>query len=229
MKKAIAIILILIMTLSLCACGIFIASQTPEQKLEDQKNLLNDAQSIDELEAIINALQEIDDIEGKQELLDGATKKLDKAYLERINVELVVAKDGVTAQEFAKKISNKEISEKICVWINFQWYMQDIHKTVVSNFKQSLKDPNSFKDIGSTYTYDLEPAEEAGKLIVKNYTLTLKYTATNSFGGTVQDSCKFSPTDLTWKHGCEVLTIEQIREVLSFSTFDKLYKTIEIT
>ena len=229
MKKITVLLLAFCLCIGLCACGGIIKTvPTPEQKLDEQKNLLNDAQSINELETIINALQELKDVEGGQELLDVATKKLDKAYLERIHTEMVVAKNGVSAQEIAKKISDKHIGEKICIWIDFQWYMQNVHKAVVDKFKQGLKNPNSYTDMGSTYTYDLEPAEEAGKLIVKNYTLTLKYTATNSFGGVVQESYECSPTNLTWEYGCEVLSVEQVCEVLSFSTFDELYKTIKI-
>ena len=224
MKKAIAILLVFCLCLGLCACT---GANSAAQKLEKLKTKLESADSITELESIINSLREMKDTEGAQALLDEATAKLDALYLSLVHYNVVTAKNGVQAQEYAKKLSDQVTAEKICVWIDFQWYMQNVHKAVVEKFKQGLKDPNSYTDIGSTYTYNLEPAEEAGKLIIKNYTLTLKYTATNSFGGVVQDSYKCSPADLIWEHGCKVLTVEQVCEVLSFSTFDGLYNTIK--
>lgn len=108
----------------------------------------------------------------------------------------MLLKDGVSAQEYAKKISDVSIAEKICVWNDFKYYTQNVHSGAVNIFKKQLKNPNSYTDIGSSYTYDVEPATESGKIHVKNFVLTLRYTATNSFGGTIQDVFECAPIDL---------------------------------
>lgn len=62
---------------------------------------------------------------------------------------------------------------------------EDMGKEIVNQFKQKLKDPDSLKPLGvqsSTVYYVEEDGFFAGRL-------AFNYTATNSFGGRVQDVC----------------------------------------
>ena len=225
MKKLLALILAACLCVGVCSCGNVPEGPSPEEQIAEMKQKLDAAETDTELEKVVAEIAKMADVEGAQALLDEATARLDEKYMDRVDVYMTL-KDGVTAQEYAKKLSDPVKGAKICVWIDFIWYMQRVHSAVVDNFKQNLKNPNSYTDIGSTYAYDVEPTKEQGKILVKNFSFTLRYTATNSFGGAVQDTYDWKLKDREWSYDSEVLTPEQVCDVLTSGNFDNLMKKL---
>lgn len=225
MKKLLALILAACLCVGVCSCGNVPEGPSPEEQIAEMKQKLDAAETDTELEKVVAEIAKMADVEGAQALLDEATARLDEKYMDRVDMYMTL-KDGVTAQEYAEKLSDPVKGAKICVWIDFVWYMQRVHSAVVDNFKQNLKNPNSYTDIGSTYAYDVEPTKEQGKILVKNFSFTLRYTATNSFGGAVQDTYDWKLKDREWSYDSEVLTPEQVCDVLTSGNFDNLMKKL---
>ena len=214
--------------MGLCACGNPAEAESAilAAKLETVKEQLAEAEYVHHYEAVIAALQELKDVDGAQAVLEEATQKLDEESLSMVKYYIETAKNGVDAKEYAQKISDKVVAEKICVWIDFQWYVQDVHKQIVDLYKNTLKNPNSYTDLGSTYTFTAKPSNKQGEILLNAFTLTLRYTATNSFGGAVQDTCEFPATDLTWVCNNDILTAEQICDTISYYQFGDLYNAL---
>lgn len=227
MKKLLALILAACLCVGVCSCGNVPEGPSAEEQIAEMKQKLDAAETAYELEKVVAEIKEKADanVEGAQELLNEATARLDDEYMDNIDVNMSLG-DGVEAQEYAEKLSDPVKGAKICVWIDFIWYIQSVHSAVVDNFKQNLKDPNSYTDIGSTYAYDVEPTDEQGKILVKNFSFTLRYTATNSFGGAVQDTYDWELKDREWSYDSEVLTPEQVCDVLTSGNFDNLMKKL---
>lgn len=93
-----------------------------------------------------------------------------------IALVLLISIAGCNGSNKAKNLSVDEIKALLA---------EDMGKEIVNKFQPTLKDPDSLKPLGvqsSTIYYVEEDGFFAGRV-------AFNYTATNSFGGRVQDVC----------------------------------------
>lgn len=226
--SALCIVTMLIGTVfSLSACNIFAAKDEAVYEdalaiIDEAENASGDSEAIQKYQEAIAKLETIPDYPQTASMLEEVKKAHDNRMIEKIKYAYKV--DYFSIKDLLAKMYDRKKADSIAVWMDFsQGVIRGYYDVVVKAIKSKLKDPNSFTDVGSSFSYT--PVAKNGEkavIIVHELTYVIDYTATNSFGAAVRDQFKYTLDDVEYKYDSQNLTSEEVIAVVQHLTFDKM-------
>ncbi|MBS6628809.1 MAG: hypothetical protein KH282_06990 [Clostridiales bacterium] len=194
--------------------GIFKSNET---KFNEAMAMIEAAETVEDYQAAIAALEKVD------ENYDGVVTEIEKA--KKASDKLVLSdmkqkwnSDSEAFQNLQANLYNKMAGEKAKEWLLFYDRFSSEVNAIRSAFQWTLKDPTSYVDLGSNYVYEVLSYDSDSVKI--QFTLTIYYSATNSFGGRLQDVQQMEPVEFVYKFSAKGLTEEERKEIVETSDYD---------
>ena len=212
------------MLLSFSACTFL---NSDEKTYESAISMINDAkqtenrdEAIQGLAEAIARLEKIPNYQNSAKTLAEAKTEHDKLILEE--VKILYKSDYSEIEEWLPKLYDQKKAESVTVWLDFSSFMRRSFDSLVDAFKKKLKDPNSFVDIGSTVAFTPVSGPTEKTVTLKNWTYTINYTATNSFGGRTKDSYEHSLDDYNYTFVSDILSSADVAKIINYTDFGKM-------
>jgi hypothetical protein len=230
-----AVVAITTMLASFSACGILASilqqiglSESEDTIYESAVTIIEEAKqeeyrldAIKKYKEAIKELERIPDYSATAETLAIAKVEHDKLILEE--VKYCYKFDYFEIKENLSQMYDQKKAESVTVWLDFSNnFIIYIYDAVVDKIKETLKDPNSFTDVGSSFSYTIKVGSKENEIIIQNLTYKIDYTAKNSFGGAVRDKEEYSFKDLNYEFKSEILSAEEVANVLKYFTFNDM-------
>ena len=195
------------------------------EKIEEARSLAKDkntSRAVDEYEKAIAQLEEIPDYSETAATLEEAKREHDKLVMEQ--VKLCYQYDYFRADDWLARLYDQKKAESVTIWKDFsQDLLLGYYEIIVDALKSELKDPNSFTDVGTTFTYTTAAGTKENTVIIKKLYYNIDYTATNSFGGVVRNKFEYTFDDIEYTFESEYLTAAEVAEIVKHTDFNSLY------
>lgn len=131
----------------------------------------------------------------------------------------------LNAYDYLEELGNYKYSKELYMWSRVKSNMNfDASYSARSDLKARLKDPSSYVEYSSYYwnTYHIGTAEAGNPTVVITRHVTLSYSATNSFGGRVSDTYKWSTEGPSF--GAVGFEKEELKELIEMSKSEVVEK-----
>ena len=235
MKKTFSKILSILCTVAIITTSLVSCSSsgiTDEAIYQSAVDLIEEAKrtdykpdAIEKYRKAIENLERITDYSNTPVTLNDAKVAHDKLVIEQ--VKYCYQFDYFEIDNWLSKMYDQKKADSVIIWMDFS---QDIiinwYNEIVKAIKSNLKNPNSFTDVGSSYSYTTKAGNATNVVIVQNLTYKIDYTATNSFGGAVRDQFEYTFKDLNYTFESELVTSKEIAEVIKYSDFDDMCNSL---
>lgn len=236
MKMSKSKVCVLLGLLSIIAIAIFVViNLSPNEKMKNDEKVYQSAvKLIDEAKQTTNTYDAIEKFENAIKKLEGIPKySKTKETLENAKIEhdkLIIKKlkfcyeyDYLEIDQWLSKMYDLKKKESVSLWMDFsQEVLLENYKIIVEAIKMSLKNPNSFTDVGSKYSYTVIAGNQNGQVLIKKLTYKIDYTATNSFGAAVRDRFEYTFEDIEYAYESQYLTSKEVAKIFEYLTFDDM-------
>ncbi len=189
--------------------------------IDEAKQSTYQTDAIAKYEEAIKKLESIPDYLETAATLNDAKVSHDKLIIEEI--KFCYEFDYLEINDWLAKMYDQKKAESVSIWMDFsQDILLSYYKEIIKVIKSFLKDPNSFTDVGSSFTYTPKAGNAANTVIIQKLTYKIDYTATNGFGGAVRDLFEYTFEDLSYTFESEFLTSAEVAQVLKYTTFENM-------
>lgn len=219
-----AMVGIMLIALSACSTDI-ITYQTAVDLIAEAEQTQSRTESIAKYEEAIETLETIPDHSETSTTLNNAKIAHDKLVIEE--VKYCYHSDYFEIDNWLSKMYDQKKAESVTVWMDYsQEIVLGYYNAMVNVIKSNLKDPNSFKDVGSSYTYTAKVGTEENAIVVHELTYKIDYTATNSFGGTVRDQFEYTFEDVKYTFDSNHLSSQEVANVVQYVSFEDMCNSL---
>ena len=193
--------------------------------IDEAKQATYKPDAIEKYREAIEKLETIPDYSDTAATLKDAKASHDKLIIEQ--VKYCYTFDYFKINDWLSKMYDQKKAESVTIWLDFsQNILLNLYDEIVKVIKSNLKNPNSFTDVGSSYSYTPKAGNEANVVIVQKLTYKIDYTATNSFAAAVRDQFEYTFEDLNYTFKSELLTSAEVAEVVKYSNFDDMCNSL---
>lgn len=193
--------------------------------IDEAKQSTYETEAIEKYREAIEKLETIPDYSDTAATLKDAKTAHDNLIIEQ--VKYCYTFDYFEINDWLSKMYDQKKAESVTIWMDFsQDIVLNLYNEIVTVIKSNLKNPNSFTDVGSSFSYTPKAGNGANVVIVQKLTYKIDYTATNSFGAAVRDRFEHTFEDLNYTFESELLTSAEVAEVVKYLNFDDMCNSL---